>query len=46
MENEHGVGMNADGTYSRYQDPNGRDYGVGPGLVIGSAIEDKPFYTR
>lgn len=46
MENENHEGLNPDGTYSRFRDPNGRDWDVGPGLVVGKTIEDKPFYTK
>lgn len=47
MENPNNVGLNQDnGMYYRYRDPNGKDWDVGPGLVIGKAIEDKPYYTK
>ena len=47
MENPNNVGLNQDnGMYYKYRDPNGKDWDVGPGLVIGSAIEDKPYYTK
>lgn len=47
MENPNNVGLNQDnGMYYKYRDPNGKNWDVGPGLVIGKAIEDKPYYTR
>lgn len=45
-ENPNNEGLNKNGTYSKYLDPNGKGYDVGPGLLVGSAIEDKDFYTK
>lgn len=47
MENPDHRGLNQEnGMYYKYRDPNGKDWDVGPGLVIGKAIEDKPYYTK
>ena len=47
MENPNNVGLNQDnGMYYKYRDPNGKDWDVGPGLVIGKTIDDKPYYTK
>lgn len=45
-ENPNNVGLQSDGTYVQYPDPNGKDKDVGPGLLVGTAIADKPRYTR
>lgn len=46
MENPDHVGLQDDGTYKPYGDPNGRDKDAGPGLVVGSAIDVRPSYTK
>lgn len=45
-ENPNNKGLNANGTYSRYKDPNGKGWDVGPGLLINETISDKKTYTK
>lgn len=45
MENPYGQGLNRDGTYSPYGDPNGRDQDVGPGILL-SSLPRKDKYTK
>lgn len=45
MENPYGQGLNRDGTYSPYGDPNGKDQDVGPGILL-SNLPVKNSYTK
>ena len=45
MENPYGQGLNRDGTYSPYGDPNGSDQDVGPGILL-SNLPVKKSYTK
>lgn len=45
MENPYGQGLNRDGTYSPYGDPNGSDQDVGPGILL-SNLPVKNSYTK
>ncbi len=45
MENPYNKGLNEDGTYSPYGDPNGRDQNVGPGILL-SNLPTKTKYTK
>ena len=45
MENPYGKGLNRDGTYSPYGDPNGTDQDVGPGILL-SNLPRKDKYTK
>lgn len=45
MENPYEKGLNRDGTYSPYGDPNGTDQDVGPGILL-SNLPRKDKYTK
>lgn len=52
-ENPSNKGLNSNGTYSKYPDPSGKKdskgnplYDVGPGILVGTSISEKPFYTK
>lgn len=45
MENPYEQGLNRDGTYSPYGDPNGADQDVGPGILL-SNLPSKEKYTK
>lgn len=45
MENPYNKGLNKDGTYSPYGDPNGKDQDVGPGILL-SNLPYKEQYTK
>lgn len=45
MENPYSQGLNKDGTYSPYGDPNGEDQDVGPGILL-SNLPFKESYTK
>ena len=45
MENPYGQGLNRDGSYGPYGDPNGSDQDVGPGILL-SNLPVKKSYTK
>ena len=45
MENPYGQGLNRDGSYGPYGDPNGSDQDVGPGILL-SNLPVKNSYTK
>ena len=45
MENPYGQGLNRDGSYGPYGDPNGNDQDVGPGILL-SNLPVKNSYTK
>ena len=45
MENPYGQGLNRDGSYGSYGDPNGSDQDVGPGIIL-SNLPVKKSYTK
>jgi hypothetical protein len=45
-ENPYHKGKQSNGTYKKYDDPNGQGYNAGPGLFVGLTIADKSRYTK
>ena len=46
MENPNNRALRSDGYYEIYPDPNGKDWNVGPGLLVGTTVPRKAKYTR
>lgn len=46
-ENPNNKGYNkTKNIYTKYEDPNGKGFDVGPGLFVGKGIKDKSYYTK